>query len=165
VVPLGRLLGRSVEMTVTGIPSGAGISHIPSGDGPHFTIMSALVTVTPTPVRAWVAVKPPDSTAVYVDAPPTVKTVLPELPILLESLPYVAVIPRPPGVAPSMLMAHDSRVDRMHEAGMGRLTLPGTEGLKVTVPVGDEPPETTTTHVETSPTAKVDGEHMMTVMG
>jgi hypothetical protein len=42
---------------------------------------------------------------------------------------------------------------RAHKGGLGNVTLPVPDCVKVTVPVGDDPPETVAVHDEVEPTA------------
>jgi hypothetical protein len=61
--------------------------------------------------------------------------------------------------------AHVLRADKVHEDPLANITIPPGDRVKVTVPVGDEPPDTTTSHVEGSLILMDGGEQFTVVIG
>jgi hypothetical protein len=69
-----------------------------------------------------------------------------------------------PSVAPVTVIEHEALKERVHEAGEGKLTPPLPDRANVTVPVGDEPPDTVASHDEVEPMAREVGVHETAVV-
>jgi hypothetical protein len=94
----------------------------------------------------------------------TVMLVVPLLGRLLTSPPYSAWMVMMPALTAVTVMEHEPDAERLHVAGLGRVTLPVPHWVKVTVPVGYNPPDTVAVHDVVEPMTKGVGVQETTVV-